>query len=124
MASPRIRGQSFKVYLWFNTSGDRMRKRLNATHYNSGIGITIPRHARTFFNPDNVPRVELRFDDGTSGLAAIDRDKKGDSAHLVDDTIGEWARKRGLWKRKLDQRSVSFNMRVEVPYRRYYVYLK
>ncbi len=91
--------------LWFNSSKQAMSTRLAKGKSNSGVGINIGQHA-ALFDPSNE-LVELRFDNGSEGRARVRKDSWQSCTHLIDESIGRWARGIGIWRRKLAGERVS-----------------
>jgi len=113
-------GESFKVSLWFNSSKEAMKKQLENSNLNSGIGINIGKNSK-YFDPKKES-VKLKFDDGSVGSARVKKHSWNNCLHLIQSCIGEWARKNGIWRKKLTQRRVPFNMKVIEEFEEYYVY--
>ena len=103
-------GEVFEGTIWFNSSKKAMEKKLLETKQNSGVGINIGRFNH-FFNP-NIRYVNLKFDDGSSGQALVQKDSWGNCTHLIQECIGLWARKNGLWELKLTSRTVPVKLKV------------
>ncbi len=106
-------GQTFEVSLWFNSKKSAMQVRFRKPNYNSGVGINILKAGQKYFSKKSKT-VELHFDDGTHGTVTVDKCSWGSCMHLIDSCIGKWARKNGLWRRKLrsGRVSVRFSMKV------------
>lgn len=84
--------------LWFNSSRKAMSEKVAEGKSNSGVGINIGQH-RALFDP-SMEMVTLRFDDGSEGAARVGKDSWQSCTHLIDESIGRWARGNGLWRRK------------------------
>lgn len=85
--------------LWFNSSKDTMRRRLKNPNDNSGVGISVPDTGD--FTRD-TGKVTLIFDDSTTGSANVDKASFfSGCCHLIDNSIGQWARQNNLWARKM-----------------------
>lgn len=108
-------GQMFNGSLWFNANKDRMRCKLEKSVQNSGVGITIGKNDARFFSP-SVGYVQLLFDDGSKGEARVGKNSWNTCTHLINDCIGNWSRKNGLWKLKLSQRNVPVKLQVVEEY--------
>lgn len=92
-------GRIIKGTLWINSSKTVMQQRLSNPHHNAGVGINVPNVAD--FSPD-IGEVDLEFDDGTTGAARVDkRSFFNGCCHLIDQSIGAWARANGLWASKI-----------------------
>ncbi len=112
-------GETFEGSLWFNSSKDTMRHKLEESDQNSGVGINIGKNSH-FFSP-NKTYVKLLFDDGSKGQALVQKDSWNNCTHLIQECIGNWARKNGLWKLKLSQRNVPVKLKVVKDYEIFYV---
>ena len=76
-----------------------MRRRLNKPNNNAGIGISVPNVED--FSPDTGD-VDLEFNDGTTGAAKVDKHSFFNGCcHLIDQSVGVWARANGLWASKI-----------------------
>lgn len=102
-------------YLFFNSSKEEMRRQLKQSQNNGGIGITISSHYMKYFN-SQTKSVKLEFDDGTHGIATVKKKSWHDCHHLIDESIGTWSRKNGLWEKKLTIRSVPVRLEVVKPF--------
>ena len=102
-------------YLWFNSSKEEMRRQLKQSQNDSGVGITISSYYMNYFDPQ-TKSVKLEFDDRTHGIATVKKDSWNDCHHLIDDSIGSWSRKNGLWEKKLTIRSVPVRLEVVKPF--------
>jgi hypothetical protein len=114
-------GEVFDVSLWFNAGKEKMREQLEESDRNYGVGIRLGKNA-IYFDPERAS-VELKFDDGTSGRALVTRDRSNHCTHLIHNSIGRWARNNGLWRKKLERRSVAFRMEVIEDQKVFSVYL-
>jgi hypothetical protein len=86
--------------LWFNSSKRVMEARLRGGRSNAGVGIHIGRNRHLF--DSSVGVVSLHFDRGSVGEARVLKDSWGSCTHLIATSIGAWARKNGLWERKVN----------------------
>ena len=77
---------------------------------NGGVGINIGRNKHYFDSSSETVRLE--FDDGTEGEALVRKNSWGNCTHLIDESIGKWARHNGLWERKLETRSTPVWLRI------------
>jgi len=100
---------AIRCSLWFNSSKENMERQLNETGRNSGVGINVGKHRDAF--DTSLKTVHLVLDDGTEGEASVQKDSWGNCTHLIDTSIGAWARRNGLWERKLHSRLVPVWMR-------------
>lgn len=113
-------GEVFEGTLWFNSSKQDMGKKLNETTHNSGVGINIGKNSQ-YFN-HNIQYIALQFDDGSSGQALVQKDSWDCCTHLIDECIGAWARKNGLWKLKLNSRTVRVCLKVIQDKKVFYIF--
>ena len=88
--------------LWFNSKKEVMKKKLEETEFNSGVGININEDLQC-----DDDYVYLEFDDGSSGKALIAKHSWKNCTHLIQECIGRWSRNNGLWQAKLNTRSVK-----------------
>jgi hypothetical protein len=100
--------------LWFNSSKEEMRRRLKLTQNDAGVGITVGRQYKNYFAPQ-IQTVQLEFDDGTHGKATVKKPSWDNCPHLIDHSIGCWARQNGLWEEKLKHRNVTLYLKVIKP---------
>ena len=96
-----------------------MKEKLENTTLNSGVGISVGR-VKNVFDPSSE-NVKLKFDDGTEGRAVIKKDSWERCTHIISDSIGEWARNNGLWKKKLTEQSVKLYIKVLEANKEYYI---
>ncbi len=108
-------GETFKGSLWFNSSKAIMRYKLEKSNKNSGVAINIGKYS-SLFSP-NEDYVELHFDDGSKGQALVKKDSWNNCTHLIQECIGNWARKNGLWESKLSKRNVPIKLEVVRDYK-------
>ena len=110
---------TFKCSLWFNDSKQNMKQKLFDGEHNSGVGIHIGKNAAFLKNyPDHV---RLKFDDGTEGVAIVEKDSFSKCTHIIQESIGLWARRNGLWERKLNERTVLVTLKVSISYEELFV---
>lgn len=98
-------GLRFEGKLWLNSSKEEMARRLREGRSNRGVGIHLGRHKDLIDQSQET--VRLVFDDGTEWKARVKKRSWDNCPHLISVSIGAWARRNGLWERKLNQRSVS-----------------
>ncbi len=98
-------GSRFEGKLWLNSSKGEMARKLREGGSNSGVGIHLGRHKDLIDHSQEM--VQLTFDDGTQGEARVRKSSWDECPHLISVSIGAWARRNGLWERKLRERSVS-----------------
>lgn len=109
MSKPDDGFSGLECSLWFNSSKDAMREQLRRSNRNSGVGIHVGRHGSAV--DSSLDTVHLQFDDGTGGTARVRKDSWGSCTHFIEESIGAWARRNGLWERKLRERSVPVWLR-------------
>ena len=114
-------GESFEVSLWFNSKTKVMCNRLENSSRNSGVGINFGKLNLKYFNPKKE-YVKLQFDNGSTGHAKVKKKSWQKCPHLIQKCIGSWARKNGIWRKRLTQKRVPFNMKVIEDFEIYYVY--
>lgn len=114
-----MEGDVLELSLWFNSNKVIMQERLERTCSNAGVGIHIGHHASYF--KESPDFVILEFDDGTTGQALVMKKSWNNCKHLINISIGKWARKNGLWEAKLRQRTVRCYLTVISDYRRFLV---
>ena len=113
--------ETFEVNLWFNLKTEAMYNQLENSSHNSGVGIDVGKLNLKYFDPKKE-YVQLQFDDGSKGYAKVKKKSWEECPHLIQKCIGSWARKNGIWRKKLTQRRVPFNMKVIEDFEIYYVY--
>ncbi|HEX7575602.1 MAG TPA: hypothetical protein VF360_04425 [Candidatus Methanoperedens sp.] len=106
--------ETFEGSLWFNSSKDTMRHKLEESDQNSGVGISIGKNSHLFSY--RKAYVGLLFDDDSKGQALVKKHSLNNCPHLIQECIGNWARKNGLWKLKLSQRNVPVKLKVVQDY--------
>ena len=112
-----MNGETFEGSLFFNSSLEDMRGRLEQSSRNSGVGISISKKNLHYFSP-NENYVELYFDDDSKGKAKVGkRSFSNKCPHLIQECIGNWARKNGLWKSKLLGEKVLIKLEVVKDYK-------
>ncbi len=94
----------FEGKLWLNGSKGEMARKLREGRSNSGVGIHLGRHKDLI--DQSRKTVRLTFDDGTQGEARVRKSSWDSCPQLISVSIGAWARRNGLWERKLRERSV------------------
>ncbi len=112
-------GETFEGSLWFNSSKDTMRHKLEESDQNSGVGISFGKNLHLFSY--SKAYVDLLFDDDSKGQALVKKDSLKNCPHLIEECIGNWARKNGLWILKLSQRNVPVKLKVVQDYEIFYV---
>jgi len=102
-------GTRFEGTLWLNSSKGEMARKLREGWSNrEGVGIHLGRHKDQIDHSQET--VRLTFDDGTQGEARVRKSSWDDCPHLISVSIGAWARRNGLWERKLKERSVPVSV--------------